>query len=174
MWLASVALRDSAGEIIGNATWTPEMWRYAEMTLTSTVLGGVGDRRRERLFRMNITLCLHRGVTPQELRRLPAWWHEADAVNLAGGPIEVLWSRGLPRTLSAEPCDNPTHRTLPPNGRQPRPDLWVPEDCGRCPSCVARIAAQAAPGCALQPRQEIANHRSARGQRTWRAGDART
>lgn len=151
MWLASAVLRDDNGEIVATVRWTADMWRYAEMTLKSTVLAGVGDRSRERFFRMNITACLHRGVTPQELRRLPAWWHAATAVDLAGGPIEVLWSHGLPRTLSAEPCAHPGRRPIDPRGR--RPDLWIPVDCGRCLSCQARIVAETSSGCVL-PQQE--------------------
>lgn len=121
------------------------MWDYALITLRTTVLGGLGDRTRERFFRMNITACLHRGLTPRDLRRLPDWWHQAASVNLAGGPIEVIWSRGLPDTPSAQPCANPRKQMI----SSTRPDLWIPQDCGACPSCVARRAYEQEPGCAL-------------------------
>jgi len=114
------------------------MWRYAEATLRKTVLGGAGDPERERFFRMCITACLHRGVTQSELRRLPQWWHDAPAVDLAGGPLEVLWSKGVPDILSAQPCAQPCRKLLDPR----RPDLYLPLDCGTCPSCLARIQAR--------------------------------
>lgn len=138
-----MALRDSAGNLIGTAEWTPEMWRYAEMTLKSTVLAGVGDRSRERFFRMCITACLHRGLTPQELRRLPAWWHEAPAIDIAGGPLEIIWAHGVPDIPSARPCENPGRRAIHPK----RLDLWLPMDCGQCGPCMARRALR--PGCAV-------------------------
>jgi len=142
VWLASIALRDERGEIIATGDWTPEMQEYGDMQLRTSGLGGVGDASRQRCFRMNITRCLHRAVTKKELRVAPAWWHESRAVDIAGAPVEVLWSVGLPDTPSARPCANPGHQIINPT----RPDLWVPEDCGVCLSCQAR-AAQNPKGC---------------------------
>lgn len=109
--------------------------RHARQLLDQ-VLAGAGNPARERVFRMCITLCMHRAVREDELTQIPAWWHEADAVDIAGGPLEVLESRGVPDLPSAMPCYSP--------GRHPftrkRPDLWIPVDCGACPPCIARKA----------------------------------
>ena len=98
-------------------------------------LAGVGDLERERLFRMNITLCLHRALTEAEKAGLPAGWQNLPG-GLAGGPVEVLKSRGIPETLeSAKACRNPGHKVQ----FIERPDLWIPEDCRQCPPCQARM-----------------------------------
>lgn len=110
------------------------MWKHAEECLRFDALGGIGDQSRERFFRMCITACLHRGIRDDELRLIPAWWHDAEAVDIAGGPVEVLWSKGVPEIASAMPCHNPGKRLLDPF----RPDLWFPVDCGECEPCVAR------------------------------------
>jgi hypothetical protein len=109
------------------------MWKHAEECLRFDALGGIGDQTRERFFRMCITACLHRGIRPDELASIPKWWHDAEAIDIAGGPVEVLWQKGVPEIPSAMPCHNP--------GRQiigTRLDLWVPVDCGECEPCIAR------------------------------------
>jgi hypothetical protein len=83
-----------------------------------------------------MTLCVHRGIRSDELALIPRWWHEADAVDIAGGPLEVLWSRGVPDVPSANPCHAPGKQYLDPR----RKDLWLPVDCGECPPCRARTA----------------------------------
>lgn len=112
------------------------MWRHAEEVLRTVALGGIGDESRERFFRMCITACLHRGVRADELALIPAWWHEADAVDIAGGPVEVLRSTGVPEIPSAMPCRNSGRQALDPF----RSDLWIPVDCGACEPCRARQA----------------------------------
>jgi hypothetical protein len=112
------------------------MWRESERLLRTKALGGIGDERRERFFRMCVTACLHRGLTDAELAGLPASWHQAPAIDIAGGPVEVLWSKGIPDVLSARPCDHPTRKPFDPRRRAT--ELWIPLDCGACPSCVAR------------------------------------
>jgi hypothetical protein len=84
---------------------------------------------------MNITFCVHRAVSEEEKARLPACWAGA-AGGLAGGPVEVLWSRGIEHRPAAMPCECPDHLVIDPL----RPDLWLPLDCGRCPPCLARAA----------------------------------
>ena len=135
MWLASVSLRDQRGRIIGTADWTRKMWKHAEDCLRFDALGGIGDQSRERFFRMCITACLHRGVRNDELALIPTWWHEAEAIDIAGGPVEVLSSQGVPEIASAMPCKDPGHRPLVPG----RLDLWFPIDCGECEPCLARL-----------------------------------
>jgi len=49
------------------------------------VLDCVGDPRRERLFRMNITLCVYRVLTDEEGSGLPPSLHEQPAINIPGG-----------------------------------------------------------------------------------------
>lgn len=85
---------------------------------------------------MNITLCLHRALSDAEVAGLPPGWQGLPG-GLAGGPVEVLDSRGIPADLeAAKPCHNPGHVVEFPD----RPDLWIPEDCRKCPPCIARAA----------------------------------
>lgn len=136
MWLASVSARYE-GEIVPTTLWTPEVFDGAERVLR-TVLAGVGDRWRERFFRMVVTACFHRALTDEEAQGLPQWWQRHPAVHLAGGPVEVFWQHGVPAEslLATMPCEQP--------GRQwiKRPLLWVPVDCGQCPPCKARLEAE--------------------------------
>lgn len=98
------------------------------------VLDGVGDPSKERLFRMNVSLCLHRGATVEEIAGLPQRWQD-DTAGMAGGPVEVLWEMGCKALSSALPCERPEH--ILPDLR--RPDLWIPNDCGECDPCKARL-----------------------------------
>ena len=99
------------------------------------ILGPLGDRSRERLFRMNVTLCLHRALRPDELERLPASFFSGAAQGLAGPPVAVLWET-VPGAASTKPCANPGHEIIP--GYADDPHGWVPRECGVCPSCQAR------------------------------------
>lgn len=132
MWLASISLRDRFGKIIPTENWDDRM-RATMESLLDRLLEGVGDPLRERQIRMCITMCRHRAITQREFERLPQWWHDAPAVDLAGGPLEVMWHKGIPETLSTQPCVNPTKE---PFGG----GLYLPVDCGECPSCRAREA----------------------------------
>jgi hypothetical protein len=135
VWLASLSRRKSNGSIIATGDWLFKMGLKAEAErLVRQALKGVGDERFERLFRMNITYCLHRALSEDEVAGLPAAWERAPG-GLAGGPVEVLWQRGIPDDLqAAKCCENPHRMVVIPS----RPDLWVPTDCGKCPPCLAR------------------------------------
>jgi hypothetical protein len=121
------------------------MRKHAEWLLTDVALRGIGDPERERLFRMCITMCLHRGVRQDELELIPQWWHEGPSIDLAGGPVEVLRTRGVPDIESTKPCYQP-HKRMVEIGR---PDLWMPFDCGMCPPCLDRTARREAALCKL-------------------------
>ncbi len=101
-------------------------------------LDGVGDVTRQRLFRMPITLCLHRVLTDEEVAGLPGG-ECVTAEHLAGGPLEVLWET-VPGSLSTKPCERPGRKQLDPF----RPDLWLIQECGRCPPCEARARIEVA------------------------------
>jgi hypothetical protein len=133
VWLASYSRRNRHG-IIGTSKWTREEFERGYQRLCAA-LSGVGDESMERLFRMNVTLCLHRAATAAEVAALPASWH-GDESGAAGGPVEVLWSKGIEAAPSCLPCESPGHGLIPGC----RPDLWVPIDCGRCEPCVARAS----------------------------------
>ena len=134
MWLASLSISDKHGRLLPNSRWTTRQMRLAQRVLGDWVLKGVGDAERERCFSMCITLCLHRGVRPDELALIGRDWHEAEPVDLAGGPLEILYARGVPDVESAKPCHRPGKRLIDLR----RIDLWFPVDCGECPPCVAR------------------------------------
>lgn len=135
VWLASVSRRDVLGNIVPTGEWPMAMRNKAERLLKE-ILRGAGDPSRERLFRMNVTLCLHRGLTEAEEAGLPDWWHAAPAVDLAGGAVEVLRSRGTSGRPAQQPCENPG-RELPPSYD---PRLWIPVDCAECAPCLDRAA----------------------------------
>ena len=101
------------------------------------VLDGVGNEEKERLFRMNITLCMHRACTYDEVAGLPHNWQVALS-GMAGGPVEVIWSKNVSESPSAKPCEKPEH--ILPDTR--RVDLWLPGDCGKCGPCLARAEIQ--------------------------------
>lgn len=130
MWLASASLRDRHGRIRPAKDWDPETTARVSESLTAC-LDGIGDPEHEREFRMCITLCRHRALTDDEFAALPPWWHEADAIDIAGGPVEVLWVRNVPETPATQPCVAPG-KTYISDG------LWLPEDCGKCEPCRAR------------------------------------
>lgn len=130
MWLASASLRRNGQEVLTGDYNKAE--RRRALRLLKQVLSGVGDERWTRFFRMNLTYCLHRGLSNSEIECLPGWWHSAPAVHLAGGPVEVFWSRGIaPGAVSADPCHSPRKHFV-------SDALWIPMDCGQCPPCRAR------------------------------------
>ncbi len=138
VWLASASLRDRHGTIRPAKDWDPETTARVSATL-DVALEGVGDADHEREFRMCITLCRHRALTQEEFEQLPDWWHEADAVDLAGGPVEVLWSRNVPETAGTQPCEHPDKQHIGGG-------LWLPFDCGQCSPCRARAEVRSMPG----------------------------
>lgn len=152
VWLASVSKRSRSG-IIPNTEWGSHDREKAKKLLDLTV-DGVGDRSRWRLFRMQVTYCLHVAVSDEELARLPCEWATVPGTCLAGGPVEVLASSGIPDQPSVLPCENPARIPL---GRITgqlflRPDLWIPEDCGACEPCQSRAAIEAGlEGCRPTP-----------------------
>jgi hypothetical protein len=136
VWLASISLRDEAHRIRAVPRWSKFERMDAEDRLRE-LLEPVGDTTRERLFRMNVTLCLHKAATDEEARRQPVWFRTHPAVALAGGPVEVLWEN-VTGALSTKPCRRPKKVPLDPVDRL----LWLPRDCGECPPCRARAAIQ--------------------------------
>lgn len=132
MWLASISRRRPNGRLVYVPDWSASQRRDAERLLRSMV-DGVGDATRERLFRMNITLCLHRAVTDAEVAAQPAWFLDARGCGLAGGPVEVL-SETVPGALSTKPCAAPHRERFDSSS----PHGWIPIGCGLCDSCRAR------------------------------------
>lgn len=103
-------------------------------------LSPVGDQQWERLFRMCATLCLHRGLADAELETLPTGCQLGRA--LAGAPVVVYYSRGIPAGLvSCDPCHDPRRQYII-RGKWP---VWIPIDCGGCPPCTQRIQIEADP-----------------------------
>jgi hypothetical protein len=114
--------------------WSKRERKRLTQYLRTDVLAGLGDPTVERVFRMNVTLCIHRLCTPPEAERAMRMWEGTEHRDLAGQPIEILEEIGCSSALSTRPCDNPRRLVMVPS----RPDLWVPQDCGACPSCQAR------------------------------------
>src|SRR6266536_854297 len=133
VWLASLSRRSPlTGRPVATGLWVDQTRQEAIATLRQ-VLGPAGNRERERIFRMNVTMCIHRALTDDELMALPAYFHEAEATDLAGGPIEILWESEAGQA-STQPCHAPIRQDLGYGD----PLLWVPLDCGQCPPCLAR------------------------------------
>ena len=134
-----MSVRDRDGRIVGAKNWARRdiyvngLPREAIGVLREHALDGVGDKALERVFRMNITLCIHRAATPEEVAAVPHDWQAAPS-GMAGGPVEIISEKGIESSMSASPCESPEHISCIPT----RPDLWVPGDCGRCEPCRAR------------------------------------
>src|SRR5215471_9484725 len=135
VWLASISRPSqlSRGRL-ATPLWSAETMA-ASWALLRRLVGPCGDPSRERIFRMQITTCLHRAASDDDLARVPAWFCSARPIDLAGGPVEILFETepGLPST---HPCHNPTKIPLDPRN----PLLWFPDDCGTCEPCLARAA----------------------------------
>lgn len=136
VWLGSISRRTPlGGGRLSTQVWSPQT--MTESTeLLRRLLGPVGNPARERIIRMQITLCIHRALTDEEVTQLPTYFHEEPPVDLAGGPVEVVWENEQ-GSLSTRPCEQPRHG-YPPGPRHPL--IWVPLDCGRCDPCRARAA----------------------------------
>lgn len=145
MWLASVSRRGRDDRIIATTRYTPAMRAQARKYLWAHVRG-VGDHERFRLFRMQVTTCLHVAVNDDDLAKLPASWCEWPGTALAGGPVEVLEEKGIPDMPSTKPCHNPKREPIPHNEYDPG-ELWLPIDCGRCPPCRARLEIERGEAC---------------------------
>jgi len=101
--------------------------------LLRAALGPAGNPARERVFRMQVTLCLHRAASADEVAALACTFDASNAIDIAGGPVEILeeTEAGSPST---RPCLDMGRHHFDRGDR----DLWVPVDCGACPPCRAR------------------------------------
>lgn len=132
VWLASISRRRDNGRVLYVPEWSASQRRDAERVLRR-VVRGVGNPDRERLFRMNVTLCLHRAATDAEVRAAPPWFLTASGCGLAGGPVEILTETEI-GSASTRPCEHPRRRILEPGAVHG----WLPVDCGLCEPCRAR------------------------------------
>lgn len=133
VWLASVSRQSPiTGRTLSTQLWSPETVREST-ALLRRVLGPAGNPARERVFRMQITLCLQRALNEGELMALPDWFHVDPATDLAGGPVEIL-SETEDSGPSTRPCHAPGRRSLDPRD----PMIWFPVDCQQCGPCLAR------------------------------------
>lgn len=132
VWLASISRMKPNGRTVYVPQWSAERRREAERLLRNVVVG-VGDPTRERLFRMNVTLCLHRAATNEEVAAQPDWFLTAPGNGLAGGPVEVL-SETVVGAASTKPCRSPRRYEI----EKANPFAWIPIDCGGCEPCEAR------------------------------------
>lgn len=136
VWLCSVSHRSKTTDKFTDAE------RARAKALLLWMLEGRGNPKRQRFFRMCVTMCLHRAITDEEQARLPATFHEAKAIDIAGGPLEVLEETepGLPST---RPCESPNMVPLElafgPSVHHRGATFAA--DCGKCAPCVARIKA---------------------------------
>jgi hypothetical protein len=138
VWLASVSHRDSLGRIVPTGRWSERRREKADRVI-ERLLDGVGDPGREVAFRMNITVCRHRGLTNEEEVGLRRSFHEFKATDTAGASVELLWARGV-TGAAIQPCANPRRKPIGDSGD---PDLWLPIPCEQCESCRARQEAAA-------------------------------
>ncbi len=139
VWLASISRTSASGRVVSALKYPQRIAKEAQQLLEG-VLRGVGDPSRERGFQMCITQCVHRSLSDEEIAQLPAAWCDAPALDVAGGPVRVLYSRGIPPTLSTEPCENFERAPIGQLDSTNEP-LWMPVECGACGPCVARAQA---------------------------------
>lgn len=134
VWLASISRKRKNGQIFYVPEWSASQLRHAERLLIEMV-SGVGNPQRERLFRMNVTLCLHRAATVEEVERQGACFLTAPGNGLAGGPVEILRETELGQ-WSTKPCTMPRRAVIGDSEH-----AWIPMDCGGCAPCLGRKAA---------------------------------
>ena len=79
---------------------------------------------------------MHRALTEKEADGLPEAWKSSRPVHLAGGPIEIL-RETVEGALSTRPCAAPVMEQAVPGS-----PVLLPIDCGACPPCRARNAAE--------------------------------
>lgn len=108
--------------------------REAERSLRA-IVEGVGNVERQRLFRMNVTLCLHKAATNEEVATQSDRFLTANGTGLAGGPVQVL-SETEPGSQSTRPCHNPRKFVIDGDNAHG----WIPLDCGDCEPCLSRDA----------------------------------
>jgi hypothetical protein len=132
VWLASISRIRNNGTRFYVPEWSESQLRDAERRLR-LVVDGVGDVTKERLFRMNVTLCLHRAATDAEVAAQPDWFLKAPGCGLAGGPVQVL-SETIAGSLSTKPCEAPRKQVIDRYSVHG----WIPVDCGACEPCRAR------------------------------------
>lgn len=130
VWLASVSRVDTLGRTIATSNWT-ELERHNGLVELRKLLKGVGNPDFETFFRMQITFCMHRALKASEASLIPP--PSGRFSHLAGGAVEVFYCRGT-SGASLQPCRKPTRHYLEPR----TPDLWLPIDCGKCPTCLVR------------------------------------
>lgn len=129
----SVSFRTNKG-VVPTSRWLRGQHQHAER-LIDQALGDLGDRNFERAFRMCITTCRHRVLNAAERAQLPVGFARS-ARDIAGCPVEVLWSRGIPPELDASrPCDLGRLKRVPPG-------VLVPDPCGSCAACQANEEAR--------------------------------
>jgi hypothetical protein len=138
VWLASISRRSALhpSKAISTQLWPKQARDEAEAHLLR-LLGPAGNPARERLFRMQVTMCLHRALTDEEVDAAGSALRTDPPTDLAGGPVEILRETedGLETT---KPCHHPIRQVLDRRA----PLLWLPYDCGTCPPCQARSAVQ--------------------------------
>ena len=132
MWLASVSRVRANGRRLYVPEWSGPQLREAERQLR-LLISNVGDVTKERLFRMNITLCLHRAATDAEVAAQPEWFLKTAGCGLAGGPVRVL-SETVAGSPSTKPCEAPRKQVVDRHS----PHGWIPVGCGQCEPCRAR------------------------------------
>jgi hypothetical protein len=145
VWLASMSRRAGNGKIIPALKWPSGQLKRAQARLHQ-VLHGVGDPNRERCFMMCITLCMHRALSDADIAALPPKWHDAPALDVAGGPIKILYARGCSESPSTLPCEHYDRVEIPDRDFE-GDRLWIPEECGECPPCRARALATERAAC---------------------------
>lgn len=133
VWLASYSLREN-GRLVATGRYSQQQRRSAIQRLRD-LLRDVGDDARTRVFRMNVTICLHKALTDEEALAIVPGWSCGAARDIAGGPVEIL-EESAPGAPSTRPCVAPKRGII----SRERPDLWFPIDCGQCESCRARAS----------------------------------
>lgn len=132
VWLASYSLRNKKGMLVTTDLFDAVQRRRARDVLLQA-LAGVGDVNRFRLFRMQVTTCLHRALTDEERDAICACPLGRPRY-IAGLPVEIIEERGVPDIPSTRPCLTPSRRPLDPKNAR----AWLPVGCGTCEPCRAR------------------------------------
>ena len=131
MWMASASYLEIARKRRTPAyRWDAKKIKKGEALLLD-LLGEVGDRARERVAVLPITLVCQRALTDEEIER--AKLRGVKSSDSFGVPLRIVRATQTPE-LTSMPCEVGGVELVRYRG------MLIPsaKECGACPSCIAR------------------------------------
>lgn len=135
VWIVGVSASDAGSQMTAAAIACNIKLLTKAQSLINRVLDGRGMLDQQREFRNNRCLFRHRAVSPADLEEASDDIRNGLKYDPLAGPITNYWTEGIPNGPQLHPCEHPG-RHVPPHIT---PEFWIPQDCGYCGPCQARI-----------------------------------